>query len=159
MPTCRTCKRDKPVEEFAPRSAPRRHRHTRCRSCIRSYARAWYERNKERHRRASSQWKLDNPDRRRANNANYRARKLLATLPLSPEHTRQMQEIYQRAWRLTQKTGVAHHVDHLIPLNHALVCGLHVPWNCQVVPAKTNIRKRNELTLDTLAPSGTPYTC
>lgn len=52
--------------------------------------------------------------------------------------------IYDLAHRLTDETGVPHHVDHEIPLQGELVSGLHVENNLRVIPATENIRKRNK---------------
>jgi hypothetical protein len=54
-----------------------------------------------------------------------------------------IREIYLQCARLTAKTGVAHHVDHTIPLCGRLVSGLHVHWNLRIVSALENMRKGN----------------
>lgn len=50
---------------------------------------------------------------------------------------------YREARRLLKETGIGWHVDHIIPLQHPLVCGLHIPANLQLLPAVENIRKSN----------------
>lgn len=49
-----------------------------------------------------------------------------------------------------------HHVDHIIPLKHPQVCGLHVETNLQYLPDAENLRKGNRLppeTFDWVHPS------
>lgn len=62
-----------------------------------------------------------------------------------------IKKIYLERASLTEETGVLHHVDHIIPLRHPLVCGLHVETNLQVVPAADNWRKHNSYSVDGLA--------
>lgn len=51
--------------------------------------------------------------------------------------------IYFEARRLTASTGVKYEVDHIIPSNHPLVCGLHVETNLQIITEFENITKSN----------------
>jgi 5-methylcytosine-specific restriction endonuclease McrA len=54
-----------------------------------------------------------------------------------------MAEAYLLAKLRTKLTGVAHEVDHIIPLKHPMVCGLHVETNLRVIPAVENRAKSN----------------
>ena len=60
-------------------------------------------------------------------------------------------DLYKTAAIKTMITGVKHQVDHTIPLNHPLVCGLHVSWNMDILTADENLRKSNSIDLDSMS--------
>jgi len=49
--------------------------------------------------------------------------------------------VYRVARRLSEVTGIRHHVDHVVPLRGRNVCGLHVQSNLRVIAAEDNWRK------------------
>lgn len=55
----------------------------------------------------------------------------------------EVENVYAESLRRTGETGIQHHVDHVVPLVHPLVCGLHVAHNLQVLTAADNCRKGN----------------
>jgi hypothetical protein len=56
---------------------------------------------------------------------------------------KEIQKMYIKARQLTKETGIKHEVDHIIPSNHPLVCGLHVEYNLQILTELENIAKSN----------------
>lgn len=55
----------------------------------------------------------------------------------------QCREFWRESRRMTEATGIQHSVDHIVPLVHPLVCGLHCPANLRVIPLAENMRKSN----------------
>jgi hypothetical protein len=39
--------------------------------------------------------------------------------------------------------GESVEIDHIVPIQSNLVCGLHVPWNLRVIPSTDNLQKSN----------------
>lgn len=70
-----------------------------------------------------------------------KAAKLLRT-PKWADHDA-IARIYRECYRLTHRTKIVHHVDHILPLQGRKVSGLHVAENLRVVTATENVRKSN----------------
>ena len=91
------------------------------------------------------EWRANNLAYVRAQKALRRATESQATPKwLTDEMEAQILDIYRRA----QNCADEHHVDHIIPLKSNQVCGLHVSWNLQILPARENLAKGNRFVSD-----------
>lgn len=64
-----------------------------------------------------------------------------ATPPWADEQ--KIKRLYLKAQGMTQRTGQSHVVDHVIPIQHPLVCGLHTHRNMRVITHAANAKKHN----------------
>ena len=82
-------------------------------------------------------WSKANRDKKNANFARYRARKLQAT----PKHDPAIDYVYYSADVIKGVYGGRPDVDHIVPLKNDLVCGLHVAQNLQLMNPSANYSK------------------
>lgn len=112
----------------------------------RASCRKYYKHNREFVLECTKRWQRNNPHRVAATNMLRHARKLRATPAwLTPALRLQMTELYDQALLATKLTGVRHHVDHIQPIRGRDRCGLHVPWNLQLLTAAENMTKGNRV--------------
>jgi hypothetical protein len=121
----------------------------------------YYEKNKEKVLESCKKWAARNRDKVNAsfrkywlkNKAIYRAysrerdvAKLNASVAWADKDL--VKGFYKLSARLEEWLGGSYHVDHIIPLKHPHVCGLHNEFNLQVLSAKDNLSKSNKFNSD-----------
>ena len=99
------------------------------------------EKNKESILASGKKWRSKNKYKINEFKQRRQAQKLNAT-PSWADFDK-IRWFYAEAKRLSNETGIKHHVDHIVPLKSKLVCGLHVHTNLQVLPALENQKKSN----------------
>jgi hypothetical protein len=113
---------------------------------IKKTTKLYLEKNKEKISEYRKAYKAENRDLVNFNTAMYRARKLQATPNwLTEEQLEEIKDFYTICKMFQIYTGLTYHVDHMIPLRGEDVCGLHVPWNLQIIEASENLQKSNKL--------------
>ena len=71
--------------------------------------------------------------------------RIATPLWLTEDNLRDIKKIYKKRDYLNNTLNIKHHVDHIVPLVSEYVCGLHVPWNLEVIEANENLRKSNSV--------------
>jgi hypothetical protein len=97
--------------------------------------------NRGRYRLLAAEWARNNSHKRSASQRRREILKFQATPLWGDEFV--IEEIYHLSKLRSELTGVKWHVDHIVPINSEIVCGLHVESNLQVIPGILNISKGN----------------
>lgn len=156
--TCTKCEETKPVSEFHHHKGGLFGVKSQCKKCVCARNSAYNKSHPE--VRAKIAKKQDQraevkeyrKSYQKANRGLFRfynmkryATKKSATPPwLTEDQFLEIASVYQHARDCELVTGEPYHVDHIVPIQGKDVCGLHVPWNLQVLPADVNIRKSNK---------------
>jgi hypothetical protein len=151
---CNTCNLALHKDKFRKVKGQYLDRKTQCNSCRcetakdSEYAKAreWRAKNRDKMNSYSKTQYERNPGYWTAKSAKRRAMKLKATGPWT--NTEEINHIYKKAKILGDLTGIKHHVDHIIPLQNGLVCGLHIHHNLQVITATENLAKSNNWSIE-----------
>jgi hypothetical protein len=101
----------------------------------------WRAKHREQAKKKSREWYRQNTDRATMHSRTRQARKKNAAPKWA--NLEAIKAIYKAAADLTKRTGIQHHVDHVVPLQSKLVCGLHCESNLQVLSADENMKKHN----------------
>lgn len=101
----------------------------------------WANANRDKVRANAKKWRTSHRDQVAAKTRKRQIAKLKATPQWANEFF--VDEAYHLAKIRTDLFGFPWHVDHIVPLNSPIVCGLHNEFNLQVIPAVENIKKGN----------------
>ena len=149
---CTKCKQLKPVSDFSKDAKAIGGHRSYCKTCSAIHRaenktrkmetdRARYLARAPEFRAYASEYRADHREQCNAYDARRDAMKKLATPQWASK--RKIRSFYESAQARTQETGVMCHVDHVVPLMHPLVCGLHCESNLQIISRADNQSKRN----------------
>lgn len=98
----------------------------------------WQKNNREKVNLKNSRWRKANPGATNNQTAQRRAGlKRAVPVWLTEKHKQRIRRIYEEAAQLNLE------VDHIVPIRGKNVCGLHVPWNLQLLSKSENSSKGN----------------
>lgn len=152
---CSKCCIEKSVDQFSKQKRGKYGTRSMCKDCESHYNKQYRDQNHElvlgrqkkyrqqnRKMAAASKkkWRQANPHRHTEHEARRRANKLRATPSWSNQSV--VNALYKQAADAIAD-GINLHVDHIVPLQSDIVCGLHCEANLQLLPASDNTSKGN----------------
>lgn len=159
---CTTCGAVKSYEEFyAANQHGKPGRKAICIPCDKIAGKIYRAKNREKERSRQAEWTKNNREKANARVYRYQKRNpqrasdaasrkyyaLKAATPrwLTVGNLVEIKWAYELAKERSLSTGNPHVIDHIIPLQGENICGLHVPWNLQILTRSENSKKGNKV--------------
>lgn len=126
---------------------------------ILEYRKDYYSENKEEIASKVANWRSKNPAKVREilkkykntekgklskNAARNERRNRTKQASLGRYSAKEIRELYKTCAQLNKNSSTKFEVDHIVPIMHPNVCGLHVIQNLQIIPSDVNRKKTNK---------------
>lgn len=170
---CMSCRNEKEYKMFSKKISSKDGLQNYCKDCVSAYAKEYYKKNKQKMDAANKEYASRNKEKiseykkqydkenkdalnrqkykwKESNKAYYahksaERRFAKKNSEILDSGSKRVKSIYLACHNISKRSGVPHHVDHIVPLINDNVCGLHVWWNLRIVSAKSNMKKSNFL--------------
>lgn len=150
MKECSRCRTKKELSEYHKNKAQADGYSSYCKDCRKTYDKQWCLGNREKvlgwKKQANKNMTEESKANKNALNRMRNARLKKATAPWA-----NLSEI-KKIYKLAAERNLV--VDHIVPLNNPLVCGLHVEDNLRCIPRELNAMKSNKFNQDYLSSFG-----
>lgn len=143
------------------RTEESRKRYFKNKESILKQTKEWSKENPEKRKQIRDKYRLNNPEKVRESSRNWTQRNKASCIANCAKryacktnstpswvNLKEIKKVYTLTKLYTEEKGEKFHVDHIVPLRGKNVCGLHVHWNLQILPAIENIKKGNKFSED-----------
>jgi 5-methylcytosine-specific restriction endonuclease McrA len=145
MKFCISCKKVKFLSDYVKDCSRKDGYQVYCKECFRNKGYKSKYKKSLKGKQANQRYQKNNPGTVNAKTARRRATKLKATPKwLTIQQLQEIKNIYTQCAKINRTSEIEYEVDHIFPLQGDNSCGLHVPWNLQIIEKSVNRSKGNK---------------